>query len=440
MRKEINGALSRRTFNKGLLGAAAVPALAAAVKPFGVARAQEPATVTFWQFSTDQFAIDAWTATIKAFEQATPDVKVNMELVPWADQHQKLVTGLTGGQLPDVSMLGNNVVAEFQALDALAPLTEYVKQWSQETGSDITADIWPGDKLYYNLNNDWWASPISEETRCLYYRKDLLDKAGVKAPTTFDEARDAAKTLTSGGVYGWGVPGGIEYATLQTFTSFYLGYGARFLKDPKTCGFDSPEFRAALTFYTDLYLKDKVTPPDSPTYGNQQLEQQFTDGKIAMFIDGPWFWTALNKAKVSFLDQVGIVGIPAGPKGQFGFLGGWPLVMWKTAKNKDAAWKWIKFATDPKGQLATLSNAGGNIPGRKSISTIPPWNAAPVDIFVKQMEIAYPYQYPDAEIPQMGTLEVDAVQTAVQSVMLGQATVDEATIALCDRINAVLNR
>lgn len=440
MRKEINGALSRRTFNKGLLGAAAVPALAAAVKPFGVARAQEPATVTFWQFSTDQFAIDAWTATIKAFEQATPDVKVNMELVPWADQHQKLVTGLTGGQLPDVSMLGNNVVAEFQALDALAPLTEYFKQWSQETGSDITADIWPGDKLYYNLNNDWWASPISEETRCLYYRKDLLDKAGVKPPTTFDEARDAAKKLTSGGVYGWGVPGGIEYATLQTFTSFYLGYGARFLKDPKTCGFDSPEFRAALTFYTDLYLKDKVTPPDSPTYGNQQLEQQFTDGKIAMFIDGPWFWTALNKAKVSFLDQVGIVGIPAGPKGQFGFLGGWPLVMWKTAKNKDAAWKWIKFATDPKGQLATLSNAGGNIPGRKSISTIPPWNAAPVDIFVKQMEIAYPYQYPDAEIPQMGTLEVDAVQTAVQSVMLGQATVDEATIALCDRINAVLNR
>ena len=43
---------------------------------------------------------------ITAFEAANPDVKVNMEIVPWAEQHQKLVTGLATGSLPDVSMLG----------------------------------------------------------------------------------------------------------------------------------------------------------------------------------------------------------------------------------------------------------------------------------------------------------------------------------------------
>ncbi len=40
----------------------------------------------------------------------------------------------------------------------------------------------------------------------------------------------------------------------------------------------------------------------------------------------------------------------------------------------------------------------------------------------------------------MGSLEVDAVQTAVQGVMLGQATVDEATVALCQRIDEALSR
>ena len=40
----------------------------------------------------------------------------------------------------------------------------------------------------------------------------------------------------------------------------------------------------------------------------------------------------------------------------------------------------------------------------------------------------------------MGALEVDAVQTAVQSVMLGQASIDDATVALCDRINEALSR
>jgi multiple sugar transport system substrate-binding protein len=434
-------ALSRRAFNKGLIAAAAAPAVATAVKPFYVARAQEAATVTFWQFSTEKFAIDAWTAAIAEFEKANADVKVKMELVPWADQHQKLVTGLATGNVPDVSMLGNNVVAEFQALEALSPLTSYFDQWSQQAGRDVTQDIWPGDKLYYFLGNDWWASPVAEETRCLFYRKDLLQQAGIAAPpTTFDETRAAAKTLTSGDVYGWGVPGGIQYATIQTFMSVYLGYGAKFLKDPKTCGFDTQEFRDALTFYAELYTQDKVTPPDTPTYGNQELEEQFQNGKLAMFVDGPWFWTALTTAKVPFLDQVGIAPIPAGPKGQFGFLGGWPLVMWKAAKNPDATWKWIKFATDPDGYLGQLVNAGGLLPGKKSIVDQAPWNEPPLDVFAKQMDFAYPYQYPDPEIPQMGTLEVDAVQTAVQSVMLGQATVDDATKALVDRINEVLNR
>jgi ABC-type glycerol-3-phosphate transport system substrate-binding protein len=90
--------------------------------------------------------------------------------------------------------------------------------------------------------------------------------------------------------------------------------------------------------------------------------------------------------------------------------------------------------------LPQLAKASGLLPGRKSIVDTEPWNTPPLDVFARQLEFAYPYQYPDPEIPQMGALEVDAVQTAVQSVMLGQASVDEATVALCDRINEALSR
>ena len=64
---------------------------------------------------------------------------------------------------------------------------------------------------------------------------------------------------------------------------------------------------------------------------------------------------------------------------------------------------------------------------------------ANMQTFLDALQIAQPYQYPDAEIPEMGTLEVDAVQTAVQGVMLGQS-IDEATAALCERINSELAR
>lgn len=431
--------VSRRTFAKGLAAAPAV--LSAATAPHLV-HAQTPTEVVFWQFNTEDFVIKAWQDAITSFQGENPDVTVKMEIVPWADQHQKLITGLATGGLPDVSMLGNNVVAEFHALDALLPLGTYFKQWSDDVGSDVTAGIWPGDKLYYNLDGEWWGTPIAEETRCVYYRKDLFDAAGLgaEAPKTFDQAREFAIKLTSGDVYGWGIPGGIAYSTVQTFMSVYLGYGARFLKDDGTCGFDSDEFRQALTYYTDLYTKDKVSPPDTPTYDNEPLGQLFIDGKLGMFVNGPGYWTQLQNAKPAFVDQVGIAMIPEGPEGRFGFLGGWPLVLWKNSKNPDAAFKWMRYASDPQGALPSLAKATGNLPGNRDLIDLEPWNKEPMKVFADQMEVAYPYQYPHEEIPQMGTLEVDAVQTAVQSVMLEQATVDDATVALVDRINEVLTR
>ena len=435
--------LNRRTLVGGALATTAVgtAAMAGIVRP-SPAAAQDATTVTFWQFNTEDFIVQAWADAITAFEAATPDVKVNMEIVPWAEQHQKLVTGLATGSLPDVSMLGNNVVAEFQALDALLPLTSYFEAWSAEAGSDQVADIWPGDKLYYFLHDDWWASPVAEETRCVYYRKDLFDAAGLgtEGPTTFDELRDYAIKLTSGDVYGFGFPGGLNYGTLQTFMSFYLSYGARMLNDEGLCGFDSQEFRDALSFYTNLYLADKVSPPDTPVYDNEALTQMYADGKIAMTVQGPTFWNLLQETAPDLIEQTAISAIPAGPAGQFGFLGGWPLVMWKASKNPDAAWKWIQYATSPDGALPSLAETTGNLPGRKSISDVPPWNEAPKIVFTEQMEFAYPYQYPDEEIPQMGTLEVDAIQTAVQAVLLGEADVDTATTDLVNHINEVLSR
>ena len=434
--------INRRTFAGGALAASLAPVALGSAPAILSTAAQDQATVTFWQFSTEQFIIDSWNEAITAFEAANPDVKVNMEIVPWAEQHQKLVTGLATGSLPDVSMLGNNVVAEFQALDALLPMTSYFDAWSTESGADVTADIWPGDKLYYFLENEWYASPVAEETRCVYYRKDLFEAAGLgtEGPTTFDQLREYAQKLTSGDVYGVGIPGGINYGTLQTFMSVYLGYGALFLNPDGTCGFDTQEFRDALTFYTNLYVEDKVSPPDTPIYDNETLAQLFIDGKIAQFVNGPSFWNLIGESNPELQANVGISPIPAGPAGQFGFLGGWPLVLWKASKNPDAAFRWIRYATDPAGGLPALSAASGNIPGKRSMADSGQWAEAPFSVFTEQMEYAYPYQYPEAEIPQMGTLEVDAVQTAVQAVLLGQSDVDGATLDLVQRINDVLTR
>lgn len=405
-----------------------------------------PVEITFWEFSTDNASLEAWNNAIAGFEELHPNIKINMEIVPWAEQQQRLVTALTAGGLPDVSMLGNNVVAQYQALGALYPLTDYFAQWSEEVGRDITEDVWPGDRDYYFLNGDWWGSPVAAETRVLWYRKDLLSAAGYDAPPdTWEELAEIARAVTTDDVYGFAFAGGIGYDTLQVFMSVYLGYGARFLNEEGMCGFDTQEFRDALSFYSDLYLTDNVSSPDTPTIGDgAAIRQLFTDGRAAMIITGPWLQPELVAANPDWLDQVGTAFVPAGPEGRFGFLGGWPLVMWATTEHPDETFAWIRYATDPELGLTQIAETASLTPGKRPLtdqwlaSYDQPWRDM-MQVVVDQLDFAYPYQYPAAEIPQMATLEVDAIQTAVQDVLLGKS-VDQATIELCERINDVLSR
>lgn len=400
-------------------------------------------TVVFWQFSTRDAYINAWEAAIADFESQNPDIDVVMEIVPWSEQQQRLISALTTGGLPDVSMLGNNVVAQFQAIGALAPLTEYFQAHGEEHGYDVAEDIWPGDRGYYELGGQWWASALAVETRSLYYRKDLMETAGLdpeNPPTTWAELVDAAAAITEAtDSFGWAAPMSIDYLTLQNFMSIYLSHGARLLNDEGQCGLDSAEFRQALTLYTDAF-KAGVTHPDAATMPGDEFRRGFLSGEYAMIVDQPGIYADLQNEGVEFADMVGVATVPAGPKGTFGFLGGWPLVLWDESENKDAAAAWILHATRPEGALKELSINSGMIPGSRSLAQGEPWNTAPFDVFVSQLEDAYPYQYPDEAIAQMGQLEVDTIQKAIQAVALGEATVDEATVRLCDDINEVLAR
>ena len=185
-------------------------------------------------------------------------------------------------------MLGNNVVAQFVAAGALAPLDDYFAAYGKEHGYDVAADVWPGDKGYYHLDDHWWASPVIVETRALYYRKDLMEKAGLDPnapPQTWDDlVADAAKIKDATGTFGWAAPMSLDYFTVQNFMSTYLSYGARMLNDEGKCGFNSPEFRQALEVFTSAYSKG-VTHPDAPSMPGQAFRRGFLDGNFAMIIE-----------------------------------------------------------------------------------------------------------------------------------------------------------
>ena len=399
-------------------------------------------TVTFWQFDTSPASISAYNAAIKGFEAKNPTITVKMQIVPWSDQQQKITTALASGSLPDVSMLGNDVVAQYAANGALAPLDSYIAGWSKDEGIDVKKDMYAGDLTYYTYNGKLYGSPVADETRMLYYNKDLFTKAGLDPstpPATWDEMATAAKALKSVISVPWSVPMSKQYATVQTFMSVYLSYGATLFNAEGKCGLDTSEFKSALSYFTGI-AKAGLTSPDAANQTSDDIANLFDNGKAGMLIDGPGRYNAIKTANPDLFKNIGIAAIPAGPKGTFGFLGGWPLVMWQTSKVKDAAAKWIHYATSPEGALSQIAQTSGILPGRQSLTTKAPWTDAPYDQFAKQLSSAYAYQYPAGPSPKMGEIETASIQTAVQQVATGTLNVNDATTQLCAGINKILGK
>ena len=392
-------------------------------------------TVTFWEFNTDAPTVDAFKASIASFEASHPNITVQMSIVPWAEQSQKLTTAIATGGLPDVSMLGNDVVAQYVSERELLPvrLTD-------------TADITAGDKLYYYLQGSWWGVPMIDETRAVIYNKTLFQAAGISSPpTTFAQMKADAQAIKSKtGKIGWVLEEAQnDYNTIQDFMSVYLGYGARYLNADGSCGFSTPQFEQALTYYTSVY-KDGLDSPDATVDTQPQLEAMFTAGNAGMIVDTPAFYYELKSTNPGLFSQLGVAPIPAGPAGRFGFLGGWPLVVWKSAAAggvQQAATEFAEYLGSSGGGDTSLAKATGLIPANVAAARQAPWNSGGLAVFASQvMTDAYPYQYPMPEIPQMGQLETNTVQTAVQSVALGTASVSAATGTLCSAINSATGK
>ncbi len=425
-----------------LIGAVGVTALA--VTTAGCASSpttSDKETVTFWQFDTAQASIDAYTQAIADFEEANPDITIDMQIVPWADQQQKITTAIASGSLPDVSMMGNDVVAQYAAAGQLKPLDDYLDEWSEEEGSDVLADMYDGDKDYYTYEGKLYGVPVADETRMLYYNTELFTQAGLdpaSPPTTWDEMKEAAEALDATGTVPWSAPMSKQYITVQTFMSVYLSYGATLFADDGTCGLDTTEFKDALTYYTGI-AEAGLTSPDAVNATQDDVGNLFSTGQAAMLIEGPGVYTRILNEDPELAEKIAVAPIPAGPEGAFGFLGGWPLVMWNSTDVPDAAAKWIHFVTSPQGALSEIAETSGILPGRVSLAADSPWDTEPYSGFAEQLKNAYAYQYPADPSPQMGEIETSAIQTAVQQVASGAMDVDEATTQLCTTIDDIVS-
>jgi len=276
------------------------------------------------------------TTLADAFMKANPGVKVSVTPVDWGQAVAKLTTAIAGNTTPDVSQMGTDMMGQFGATGAFDPVpadidasTFFQSAWNTNQVGGVASGV------------PWYV-----ETRLLYYRTDIATKAGITSPpATWDDLMAMAKAMKEKGGAKWGISLGTK--NWQEYFPFLWQNGGDVVDASGNPALNSPQAVEALTFY-DSFFKGGLTPKSVPE--GFDITPAFVKGDNPMFFSGPWHLGLIDTAGgADFKDKWAIAPMPKKVTAT-SFLGGSNMVVYKNSKNKDAAWAFVKFVSDPTTQ------------------------------------------------------------------------------------------
>jgi multiple sugar transport system substrate-binding protein len=387
-------------------------------------------TLRFWAFGREGEVLQQ---LMPEFEQQNPGVRVRVQQIPWTAAHEKLLTAYVGDATPDLAQLGNTWIPEFAALGALEPLTRWVARSSTIDSSRYFSGIWDtnliGDTLF--------GVPWYVDTRVLFYRKDILARAGYREmPTTWADWRKAMEAIqrqAGPGRYAIFLP------TNEWAQPYVLGMqaGSTILDPRGRYGtFSDSAFRRGFDFYAGLFRSGLA-----PALGNIEIAnvyQEFARGRFAMYITGPWnlgeFRTRLPP---ELQDQWSTAPLP-GPRGDssgVSLAGGSSLAVFRASSHRDAAWRLVEYLSTTR-QQERFHRLTGDLPAR-----IETWNTTGLDREPKTRAfwIQLHRVRPVPKVPEVELIATRVLESA-ELVIRGGRPVDAVLKQLDRDVDAILEK
>jgi multiple sugar transport system substrate-binding protein len=275
------------------------------------------------------------------FEREHPNITVKFQNVPFEQIGQKLTTQIAGGNPPDTAYIDAGTTADFASRGALVNLDSYIER-SESVDPEDFVEAFAVSTQY---EESWYGLPFDGETTGLFYRTDLFDQAGVDGPPkTWDEFEETAAKLTDKAKKQYG------YILFATEAAYYWypwlwQAGGDVLTEDGQVAFTSEEARTAAEFYVGLR---EYSPPDYLNSNSYDGRVAFAQGKVAMYMAGSWFAGTLTGEYPKIKGKWATAPLPEGDEGCATTIAGDNLVVFENSPNKDAAWLWIEFLSQPE--------------------------------------------------------------------------------------------
>lgn len=280
-----------------------------------------------WDTADD---VDAQQKLVDKFNEEHPDIQVVLEAYG-SDFDTKISASMGSGDAPDVMYMWNYPAYH----EGLEPLDSYIEKEGEDYKKNFYSTLWN----YNSYDGQIYGLPVGFTTHCVYYNKDLFDKAGVEAPKegwTWKDLQETAKTIyEKTGVKGFSFsmkPDPYDY-------EMYLwSNGTAYCdKDGKMEGYvDSDKALKTYKMFQDMEKDGYAVATE------KSGSDEFQAGQTGMFVYGAWAVKKYTEEGVNF----GLAKLPSfGSEKSASILSSSGVAIAKSSKNKEAAWEFVKFWT-----------------------------------------------------------------------------------------------
>ncbi|WP_083208741.1 ABC transporter substrate-binding protein [Brevibacillus laterosporus] len=381
--------------------------------------ATQPVEIDFW-YAVGGHNGEMVQKLVKEFNQTHKDIVVKPSYQgSYYENHTKVLSAVTAGNQPDVTMVEIASIGAFADARVLEDLGPYAAGEEKKYNPGLMGNSYWKEKLY--------AVPFNRSTPLLYLNRDLLKKEGLdpNGPKTWEELRQFSQKLTKkeGGKtkrYGFSTPIDIWFYEALVFES-----GGQILsEDGKSLMIHTEAGKAPLEFWMSMLQEGIMKAPPGEKYNAWDVAaQDFLNQQVGMIFTTTGELKGMReKAKfdvgTAFLPANKDFGVPAG--------GANLVILQKSSeKEKKAAWEFVKWITDTPqtsawsaetGYMPVTSEAIQSDEMKKVYEQDPNFQVA-----VKQLE----YGKPRPMVPGYKELQ-EVIMTEIQRVILGQASIDEA--------------
>lgn len=315
-----------------------------------VTEIKEPVEITFWHAMNGDLE-KSLTSLTEKFMAENPNIKVTLQnQSSYKDLQQKITATVASPKdLPTMTQAYPDWMFNPIKDNLVTDLTPYIE--NETLKFDNYEDILPSFREAAKIDGKIYGMPFNKSTEVLWYNKTLLDELGLKAPTTYDELVQVAKTIKEKkGIAGAG------FDSLNTYyTTFLKTEGKTF-----DSSFDvtSEASAKALNYYLEGVKEGYLRIAGTDNY----LSGPFGNGTVAMYVGSN---AGENFVKQGVGDKFEVAAAPYPTSASL--QQGTDLYVFSsaTAEQKTAAYMFLKFLTTKENQI-TWASETGYMPVRQS--------------------------------------------------------------------------